>query len=361
MALGNLETLAQDFAEAALDPSLWVKALDRAAAVTNSYGAVLLPVTGDLISTVPFTETIAASFEAYARDGWYLRDERHRGLALMRQRGVIDDLDIFDRDVIAKHPYYQEFLAPHRLRWFAGVKVECGDDLWCLSIQRTIDQGPFSQSEKDQLAKMSVQLSTSAAIARALGASAAAGALEAFEISSTAVVLMNRHGKVTKANRSAEQLLVGDVQIKRGKLVSIDGLAAAKLNGAVHNLMGRGGAGLSAPVPLPRRGRRPLIAYPTRFLSMTANALADCQAMIIFIDPDVGPRPPEATLRSIFRLSEAESRLAVLLGSGEPLETVADCLGVAKETSRSQLKSIFAKTGVHRQAELVAVLSAFLK
>src|SRR6266446_228999 len=294
MPIWNLEAIEQEFAEAAIDPTLWVRALNGVTATTKSYGAVLIPTTGAALATIPFTEGMSGSFETYLRDGWHLRDERNRGIARMMQRGVVDDLDIFSPDTIARHPYYQEFLAPHRLRWFAGVKVSYGDDLWCLSIQRTIDQDPFSESEKDQLAKLSGQLSTSAAIARALGASAAAGALEAFEISSTAVVLINRLGNVFQANRSAQQLLVGDIQIKRGKLVCSDEPAMAKLNSAVQDLLGRRQGGLSAPVALPRKDRRPLVAYPARLSSMTANALADCQAMVIFNDPDAGPRPPEA-------------------------------------------------------------------
>jgi DNA-binding CsgD family transcriptional regulator len=59
-------------------------------------------------------------------------------------------------------------------------------------------------------------------------------------------------------------------------------------------------------------------------------------------------------------LSEAEARLAARLASGEALEMVAEQFGIAKETGRSQLKSIFAKTGVHRQAELVALLAPLL-
>jgi DNA-binding CsgD family transcriptional regulator len=66
------------------------------------------------------------------------------------------------------------------------------------------------------------------------------------------------------------------------------------------------------------------------------------------------------TLRSAFRLTETEARLASQLAFGNSLEGAADQFGIAKETARSHLKSIFAKTGVHRQAELVAVLAKLL-
>jgi DNA-binding CsgD family transcriptional regulator len=93
---------------------------------------------------------------------------------------------------------------------------------------------------------------------------------------------------------------------------------------------------------------------------MTSNALADCQAIIILVDLDAKRRPHEGTLRTVFRLTEAEAKLAVQLASGESLEVIADRLEIAKETSRTQLQAIFSKTGAHRQAELVAMLSALL-
>jgi len=58
-------------------------------------------------------------------------------------------------------------------------------------------------------------------------------------------------------------------------------------------------------------------------------------------------------LRSAFHLTQAEARLASQLASGDPLDTICDRLGIAKETGRNQLKSVFAKTGTSRQAELV--------
>jgi DNA-binding CsgD family transcriptional regulator len=356
----NFEPAEQEFAEAGLDPTRWVKALTTMAAATGSYGAVMLPLAGDALPNVPYTENVSSVMEAYFRDGWHAQDERMRTVPTLTQCGVADDFDGHSAEEIARHPYYQEFLAPYRLQWYAGVKVACGDDLWAVALQRTIDQGPFSADEKDELARISTKLSTGAAIARALSASAATGALEAFEMSGTAVVLLNRHGNVFKANQSAERLLVDDIQIVKGQLTAKDARATTALNRAIHTLLWRPSGGLSAPVALPRASRRPLLAYPARLSASTANALADCQAMVILIDPDTRSRTPEMSLRSVFRLSEAEARLATQLAFGNSLETVADQFGIAKETARSQLKSIFAKTGVHRQAELVAVLAKLL-
>jgi DNA-binding CsgD family transcriptional regulator len=174
------------------------------------------------------------------------------------------------------------------------------------------------------------------------------------------VVLINRHGYVFKANASAERLLTDDVQIVKGQLTAKDTRATMALNRAIHALLWRPTGGLSAPVALPRASRRPLLAYPARLSNSTANALADCQAMVILIDPDAKTPTPEMNLRTVFRLTEAEARLATQLALGESLEKVADQFGIGKETARSQLKSIFAKTGVHRQAELVAVLAKLL-
>ena len=361
MTSWDLKPVEQAFADAALDPTSWAKALDIVSDLTDSFGAILLPHRGSLIPTVPYTEGLAGSVDMYFRDGWYQRDERYLGTNIMLERGVTDDLDTFDYDRIKRHPYYQDFLAPHALRWYAGVRVLCGDDLWCLSIQRTIEQGPFSVEEKRQLAQLSDRLSVSAALARALGAAAADGAMNAFDLSSTAVVLINRLGQAFKVNGSAERLLTGDVRIVRGKLVARDMAATTRLNRALHELLWqRTDGGLSPPVILPRTGKRPLFAYPAKLSSMAANALADCQAIVILIDPNEISRPPETVLRAAYGLSEAEARLAAQLGSGDALEAITERLGIAKETGRSQLKSIFTKLGVHRQAELVTVLAPLL-
>ena len=61
-------------------------------------------------------------------------------------------------------------------------------------------------------------------------------------------------------------------------------------------------------------------------------------------------------LRCHFGLTPAEARLAFHLVAGETLRSAAIKLSITYETARSQLKSIFKKTGTCRQAELVIVI-----
>ena len=90
-----------------------------------------------------------------------------------------------------------------------------------------------------------------------------------------------------------------------------------------------------------------------------ANASAALRpARVIYLERRA--RPPQEALHASFGLTAAEARLAIKMASGAALETVADELRISKETARNQLKAVFHKTGVRRQAELVALLASFL-
>lgn len=362
MGLGDLGRIEGAFAEAAIDPALWVRALDIATRETGSFGATLLPLTGLAIPNVPVTEAAGEASEHYFRDSWHLRDQRHAGVPLLMKVGVIDDSDCINSDGIARHPYYQEFLAPHGLRWFAGIKVACGDEFWCLSIQRRIEQGPFPAEDKARLAALSRSLSTSAALARALAASTVSGALNAFEMSNTAVALINRHGDVYKLNRTAETLLRGEIRISSRRVVSVDPGATSALARALYQLMWRTtAAALSAPVMLPRANRAPLLAYPAKLSALAANALADCQAIVIFIDPEERRTASERLLQSGFSLTPTQAKLAARLATGASLADVSNELRISKQTGRQHLKRVFEKMGIGRQSELVALLNSITR
>lgn len=359
MELGDLCRIESAFAEAAVDPSQWIRALEVVTQETRSFGAILLPITGGIIPNVPATRRLGEVTEHYFRDSWHLRDHRQAGIGLMLKNGVVDDIDIIDTDSIKKHPYYQEFLAPHDLRWFAGVKIACGNDIWCLSIQRRIQQGPFPSEDKALLGAISRSLSTSAALVRALGASTVEGALNAFELSNTAIALINRCGEVYRLNCAAEALLTGDVKVAGRRIVSRDPATTIALAHAIHTLMwGQRRAGMAPPVALPRTKGSPLLAYPAKLSALASNAMADCQAIVVFVDPNERRTAPEELLHSAFSLTPAEARLASRLATGASLENVSDEMRISKLTGRTHLKRIFAKLGIKRQSELAALLGA---
>lgn len=355
--LGRLDLITAAFADAAVDVSRWGAAMETVCDATGSFGAILFPVEGK-VPGLPHSRALEPSMESYVRDGWIKRDERDRIRPALDTRGIGTDLDFMTVEGMDRHPYYQEFLAPHGLRWFAGVKVASGDDLWCLSIQRSIGQGPFSPAALHKLAALSIHLSASAALARALGFAKAEGALTAFEASGTAAVLLDRHGKAMCSNEAAERLFGPDIDIRHGRLVSASRDATAALDRTLHDLLWRSSPLATAPpVSLPRRSGKPILAYPLWLRGLSSNALAPCQAVVVLVDPEGGRCPSEDALRSLFGLTPAEARLARQVAMGATIEAIAGRMRITYETARNQLKAVLAKTNTHRQAELVSLLA----
>jgi DNA-binding CsgD family transcriptional regulator len=61
-------------------------------------------------------------------------------------------------------------------------------------------------------------------------------------------------------------------------------------------------------------------------------------------------------LASLFGFSKAESALAVELAKGLTLADASEQLNISQHTARAQLKAIFAKADVSRQAELIRLM-----
>jgi DNA-binding CsgD family transcriptional regulator len=58
----------------------------------------------------------------------------------------------------------------------------------------------------------------------------------------------------------------------------------------------------------------------------------------------------------LFALSATEAALALHLAGGRTLTEAALALNLSEQTARTYSKHIFAKTGTHRQAELVRLI-----
>lgn len=70
-------------------------------------------------------------------------------------------------------------------------------------------------------------------------------------------------------------------------------------------------------------------------------------------DPEEASQPPLRLAQQLFDLTPAETSLAIQLANGNTLEEAAEALNIRRNTARAHLRSIFSKTGVRRQTELV--------
>ena len=175
-----------------------------------------------------------------------------------------------------------------------------------------------------------------------------------------ALVVLDRNRRIVSTNPLADHLLAEDEGlIRRGE-------ALALADPALQRLVGELLAGSTALPRLPRfRIERPghgdliVTARPLDVSAIHAGA----GALALFLarpapEPGADAGPDAEALRDLFALTPAEARLAAALADGGGLVEAARSLGIARNTAKTQLRGIFAKTGVSRQSQLVALLAS---
>ncbi|MGH6925858.1 MAG: response regulator transcription factor, partial [Propylenella sp.] len=81
----------------------------------------------------------------------------------------------------------------------------------------------------------------------------------------------------------------------------------------------------------------------------------------VFIAPPGASLPPDLdAVAHIFGLTAAETKQLHRLVAGDSLAEAAAALGVSETTARSHRQHIFAKMGVSRQADLVALVARLI-
>lgn len=75
--------------------------------------------------------------------------------------------------------------------------------------------------------------------------------------------------------------------------------------------------------------------------------------MILINDPDGSADVPSDLLRAHYGLTRKEADLAVLLTRDLTIRECSGELGIAETTVRRHLATIFSRTDLHRQADLV--------
>jgi DNA-binding CsgD family transcriptional regulator len=112
-------------------------------------------------------------------------------------------------------------------------------------------------------------------------------------------------------------------------------------------------------IPVPKIETLPALVLHLFSVRRSAQDVLKGASGLIVASPLSKPSIPPVTLvAGLFSLTRSEARVAEGIIQGKSVKQLASELGLSAATVRSYLKSVFAKTGVHRQAELVSLLTA---
>jgi DNA-binding CsgD family transcriptional regulator/PAS domain-containing protein len=289
-----------------------------------------------------------------------------RALAMRPGVAVTGQMLVPDEEVV-RSEFHHELLRPQDLFHLVGGRVlERGVFVANLSLMRPKSRGPFGSHEMALLnlvmrhvlraLQMQTRISRIASQGEALS--------DLLDRIPLGVIAVDRAGRPLLVNRTASEMGAA----KDGLVIRKEGVKAscsreterllglvAEASAALTSVARRPGGTLH----LTRPSSKPALVVLVAPLAPVSRFLdADGASAVIFVtDPTASPPENSEAVASLFGLTSAETRICQHLAQGRSIGEVARDLKVSPNTARTHLKRIFEKTGTHRQAELVLLLT----
>ena len=274
--------------------------------------------------------------------------------------------DILPDEELIASDYYQHYLEPIGLFRILGVDTgEPGGMVARLRFSRRRSEAQFSEELRALLRQITPHLQLALEFYARLDRMTTerdlyAGAVDQLSV---ATIILDEQGALLSTNAVARALLdQEDGLSQRGERLQIEGRDINReLQQSVETIARARQAGQTSVVRalrVPRSGDRSdlgLVIRPAPTSSRGEGGGSPCIAVFIS-DPDLHDSASQHSLADLFELTPAEANLALLLARGLTLAEVSEAQNISPHTARAQLKSIFAKTGVSRQAELVRLI-----
>jgi DNA-binding CsgD family transcriptional regulator len=357
--------------DAALDETLWPRALQALADYTGSQAATFWTLDSSPQPTLPLL-TIFNFDPAFMREyleGMVPEDPTVQYLVRHPNQPIVHDgLFITEREKNRLHYYdWHGRYSDTRFR-MVGQTHPAGGIQAGVALHRTRQAGRYEPQDLERFAFLYKHLARALAIGFRLGSLGALQQCTASVLDSNpaAILFLNSERRIVYANRSAEALrtasdgirLLDDriVMARKAEQSQLDALIGCVIQGT-KSINARGGL---MRVVRPS-GKRPYAILVTPVGgNLPALSALHPSVLIVITDPDAVSLLPNDRLRSAFLLTDAEAQLATLIAAGDDLRFAAAKLGIRYGTARVRLAQIFQKTDTRRQGELVRVLLATL-
>jgi DNA-binding CsgD family transcriptional regulator/PAS domain-containing protein len=360
--LERITGLINDIYDAALDASLWPQVLRRAMALLGGASAAIfsdstLP-TDRFYSSVDVDPAFGESYVShYVKLNPFIPFEERLAAGT-----VFSAADAMPHEALRASPFFNEWARPQGFADFVGAIIEKSPRrMTKLMVNRDEGQGPADERSLGLLRLLTPHFRRAVAIARALERSESkSGALgEVLERLSSAVIFVDRDGRLVHANGPAAQMLTenGVLSWSGGKLRVGNERAAAHLEAILASAHRGQPAPQCCALSVAHRTPNgecmsvhvlPLSAGTRRHATAPAAAAA---AIVVAQRTWDLPQRLQSAAR-LYALTPAESRVVGVLLTGCTIGNAAKALGIKEATVKTHLQHVFDKTGTRRQVDL---------
>ncbi len=348
-----LERLIDLIYEAAAQPSLWPVVLQQISDLVGGVGGVfIVPAAGAWLASPKLVDMVSD----FTAEGWATNNERTRRLLAAKHPGFVTDVDVFKPEEIPKDPVYRDFFLPRGYGWGVATVVEIpSGDAAVIHVEREFTTGPVERKFVDMLDGLRPHLARAALLTCRLNLEKAQATAATLQMLGLPGAVLDSSGRIVAANERLSQLIPRIIQDRQSRVSLVDGNADALLAQAIRHM-----TGVARPVssiPIPAREDMPAYIVHVAPVKGEAQDVFGAATTMLVVTP-VEPRevPTANVLQGLFDLTPIEAKVAKLIGDGKTLSTVARRLNLSEEGMRRQMKSVFAKTGLNRQTELIRLL-----
>ncbi|RJF86439.1 helix-turn-helix transcriptional regulator [Oleomonas cavernae] len=356
MKVQNLYELVDQIYAAAWLPQRWTQVLNRLVAACGVQGCVLYIISGGSVRWIA-SEAVTPLVAEFVGDGW-CRNNRWVTRAIAKQfPGFLGDGDLFTGAELESDPIYRDFLVPRGIHWTVGTTIQLPDgEIAIFQLVGDRTRPPLTSAELEILDTLRPHLARSAMVSARLPLIKAESATRTLEAMGLPAAAITSDGRIKFANSRFESLGKRITTYRTTGRISIANEAAAKLFETAMAGLGSGGTTETRSIPIRGDGEPPMVLHilPTRRESN--EIFGDTGALIVVTAVGTPGAPPALLLQGLFDLTPAEARVAQSVAEGATLEELSDTLKVSRETLRTQLRMVFAKTGTKRQAELASLI-----
>jgi len=350
----GVEDLIGGIYDAAADPELWSDAIGRIVEATGCRTGVFYEHDLSTHQSQPlgfhqFNTEFMRDYVAHygALDPWNAR-VMHWPVGVCAPTYVLMPEDEFRRT-----EFYQDYLRRTGIFYGLGGLVERAEGrVAVFGVQRSYEDGRFPEESVALVGALMPHLKRAYRMNRAMLRVRQDRAVleETLHLVAQPVLIVDRTGAVVFANGAAARLLAAGDGIK----LSGNGISAVHRDdkAALTALLDPLNTAAPQVIALRRPGRkRPLVvqAVPLR----CDGRWEATGRVALLIEAEPAQARPLDHLAAAFSLTGAEAKLWSGLAAGATLAEIARRQQTSVNTLRVQLGRVFAKVGVHRQADLV--------